>query len=145
MEPVIVATSHPEAAEAISSCLPDPLIVKDSNGWESLCEGPPRAEILFIDVEYLLGERLELDPKEWKLAHCVSADVTATKNMNKGIAKIFRQKYPEMGEYIEKRVNIGTAVRFEKEGNVIYNLIPKEKVGQKAKSNYQNKYYQQLQ
>ena len=90
------------------------------------------------------GDLFELDASEWPLAHCISADVTAKKYMDKGIAKLFRNKYLDMAKEIFPQLEVGKAVRYEKNGHVIYNLVPKHRVGQKAKGSYEEDYYRQL-
>lgn len=97
-----------------------------------------------MQYEEVQGDLFGLDPSEWALAHCISADVTAKKNMNKGIAKIFRNKYPEMASFIESHIETGKAIRYVKGSKVIYNLVPKERVSQKARGKYKDAYYQQL-
>lgn len=72
-----------------------------------------------------------LNNNEYAFAHCISADVTATKAMGAGIAKIFRKKYPAMAGIISPKLRIGKAIRYEENGNVVYNIVSKEKVYQK--------------
>ena len=97
--------------------------------------------MIFKEVK---GDLFDINPNEWVLAHCISADVTATKNMNKGIAKIFRNKYPNMAKEISPKLKIGKAVRYQKGNHVIYNLVTKDLVWKKAKGNYKEIYYNNL-
>lgn len=90
------------------------------------------------------GDLFKVNPNIWALAHCISADVSSSKNMNKGIAKLFRKKYPEMAGKISPKLQVGKALRYQKDNHVIYNLVTKEKVWQKAKGNYRENYYRQL-
>lgn len=90
------------------------------------------------------GDLFEVDRKKWVLVHCISEDVTERKNMNKGIAKKFRFEYPEMAKAIEPLLKVGKAIRYEKNGSVIYNLVTKHKVWQKARGVYKDQYYSQL-
>ncbi|MHA1336687.1 MAG: hypothetical protein ACTSPW_13255 [Promethearchaeota archaeon] len=64
--------------------------------------------------------------------------------MNKGIARLFRKNFPDMAKEIAPHLKLGRAIRYEKEGNIIYNLVTKEKVWQKANSEYKNLYYKNL-
>lgn len=72
-----------------------------------------------------------VDTKAYVLAHCISADVTATKAMGAGIAKIFRRKYKNMAGTISPSLRVGKSVRYEEDGDVIYNMVSKPKVYQK--------------
>ena len=64
--------------------------------------------------------------------------------MDKGIAKLFRNKYPGMAKTISPNLKVGKAIRYQVGKQVIYNLVSKDKVGQKAKGNYKEMYYQNL-
>ena len=97
-----------------------------------------------MKYQELKGDLFKMDRNKWALAHCISADVTPTKNMNKGIAKIFRTTYPEMASNIFKKLKVGSAIRYHVNGHTIYNLVTKEKVSQKAIDHYEKKYYSQL-
>ena len=97
--------------------------------------------MIFKEVK---GDLFKLDLDKWTLAHCISADVTATKNMNKGIAKIFRNKYPKMAKHISPHLETGKAIRYQVGNHIIYNLVSKDKVWQKAKGNYKEIYYKNL-
>ncbi|MBD3216048.1 MAG: hypothetical protein GF311_25775 [Candidatus Lokiarchaeota archaeon] len=90
------------------------------------------------------GDLFQINLKKWVLAHCISADVTASRNMNKGIAKTFREKFPDMASSISSDLKVGKAIRYKKDSQIIYNLITKEKVWQKAKGDYKKIYYMQL-
>lgn len=90
------------------------------------------------------GDLFEVDSEKWVLAHCISADVTETDNMNRGIAKIFRKKNPEMAKEISPKLEVGKAIRYQKSNVVIYNLVSKEKVWQKVKGKNEQMYYSQL-
>ncbi len=90
------------------------------------------------------GDLFQIDRGKWVLAHCISEDVTATKAMNKGIAKIFRNEYPTMASIIITQLKVGRAIRFEEKGHIIYNLISKHHYWQKAKGQYEEQYYFQL-
>lgn len=84
-------------------------------------------------------------PSSYVLGHCISADVTATRNMNAGIAKTFRQKYSEMAASIQPFMKTGRGVRYvSPNGRVIYNLVTKRFVYQKAVKGYQQEYYMNL-
>jgi len=97
-----------------------------------------------MKYQEIKGDLFEINPEKWVLAHCISADVTESKNMNKGIAKIFRKKYPQMAGKISPKLKKGKAIRYQNGNLIIYNLVPKEKVWQKAKGDYKKKYYLQL-
>jgi len=97
-----------------------------------------------MKYQELKGDLFKVDRNKWVIAHCISADVTPTKNMNKGIAKIFRSTYPEMASNIFKMLKVGKAIRYHVNGHTIYNLVTKDKVWQKAIGNYEEKYYSQL-
>ncbi|MFX0073026.1 MAG: hypothetical protein ACFFAO_18265 [Candidatus Hermodarchaeota archaeon] len=97
--------------------------------------------ILYKEVK---GDLFKVDRTRWCLAHCISEDVTATKNMNKGIAKLFRSEHPKMAAQIAPFLRVGKAIRYSEENQTIYNLISKRLVWQKAKGDYKPRYYQQL-
>ena len=67
---------------------------------------------------------------DYSLVHCISLDV----QMGKGIATIFRNRYPDMVVYLKKyvrdnNINYPTCVWYhdEKENRKIFNLITKPK------------------
>ena len=97
--------------------------------------------LIFKEVK---GDLFNVNTEKWVLAQCISADVTSTKKMNKGIAKTFRKKYPEMADNIASNLKIGKAVRYKKKNDVVYNLVTKENVWQKAKGDYKETYYTRL-
>jgi hypothetical protein len=82
-----------------------------------------------------------VDTKSYVLAHCISADVTATRAMGAGIAKIFRRNYKDMAGVISPFLRVGKSIRYEKDGDIIYNMVSKPKVYHKiglgiSKDNY---------
>ena len=97
-----------------------------------------------IRYKELKGDLFKVNRNKWCLAHCISEDVTATKNMNKGIAKLFRSEYPKMAAEIASFLRVGKAIRYSEENQTIYNLVSKHRVWQKAKGDYKPLYYQQL-
>ncbi len=97
--------------------------------------------LIFKEVK---GDLFNVNTEKWVLAQCISADVTGSKKMNKGIAKTFRVKYPEMADNIASNLKVGKAIRYKKKNNVVYNLVTKENVWQKAKGGYKKTYYSQL-
>ncbi|MFX1274654.1 MAG: hypothetical protein ACFFBP_02740 [Promethearchaeota archaeon] len=97
-----------------------------------------------MKYQEMKGDLFDVDRNKWVLAHCISADVTKEKNMNKGIAKIFRNFYPKMAEKISQKLEVGKAVKYQESGHTIYNLVTKHKVWQKAKGDYEENYYRQL-
>ncbi|MFX1238741.1 MAG: hypothetical protein ACFFAS_15920 [Promethearchaeota archaeon] len=64
------------------------------------------------------GDLFEVNMEKWVLTHCISEDVTATRNMNKGIAKIFRKLYPKMAGIIFPQLKVGKAIKYEKDAQV---------------------------
>ncbi len=73
------------------------------------------------------GDLFDLN-SEWVFAHCISSDVTKYRAMGAGIAKTFRQKYPDMPGEISKSLKVGKAVRYQEGDQVIYNLVTKKNV-----------------
>lgn len=64
----------------------------------------------------------------YALAHCISADCA----MGAGIAKQFRQRYPQMPKKVlEAQPKIGEAIPYHCKGRMIFNLVTKEKYYQK--------------
>ncbi len=91
------------------------------------------------------GDLFLVDQTKYVFAHCISADVTDYIGMGKGIAKIFRRKYPRMAAEITNNIKIGKAIRYQYQSEVIYNLITKNCVFQNARSFYRSTYYGNLQ
>jgi len=74
------------------------------------------------------GDLFTVDPK-YVLAHCISQDVTATRNI--------------MARIIEPYLRIGKAIRFS-DVRVVYNLVTKEFVNQQCRWSYLLDYYENL-
>jgi len=78
------------------------------------------------------GDLFKVDRTKYVLAHCISSDVTATRNMNAGIAKKFRDEFPKMAAKIEPKVKLGRAIRYKRGKEIVYNLISKKNVREKV-------------
>lgn len=85
------------------------------------------------------GDLFEVDKKKYVLAHCISADVTKHENMDAGIAKQFRARYPGMAAFIEGKLRVGNATKYCMIKNyavhTIYSLFTKNFHYQKAYEN----------
>ncbi len=49
-----------------------------------------------MEFKEVKGDLFQVDRSKFALAHCISGDVTATRNVKKGIAHLFQQEYPKM-------------------------------------------------
>ena len=68
-----------------------------------------------------------IDTKAYVLAHCISADVTATKAMGAGIAKIFRRKYKNISRNDSSSLRVGKSVRYEEDGMSFTTWYPSQR------------------
>lgn len=91
------------------------------------------------------GDLFDVDFTRYVVAHCISADVNAKFGLNAGIAKTFRQTYPDMANAIYPYLRIGTSVRYvAPSGHVIYNLVTKPTIYHKCRGSYAHTYMNNL-
>jgi ATP-dependent DNA ligase I len=76
-----------------------------------------------FELNVIRGDLFKTSTDKTCLAHCVSRDL----KMNKGIAKLFRDKFGRIGELEKSKSDIGDVAVLKDGNRYIYNLVTKDK------------------